>query len=34
VAKWSRAYADQTEKDFEDFEKAVEDGRFPVERGV
>ena len=34
IADWSRAYADQTEKDFEAFEKSVEDGRFPVERGV
>lgn len=34
VAKWSRAYADQTEKDFEAFEEAAERGRFPVERGV
>lgn len=34
IADWSRAYADQTEKDFEAFEKSVENGRFPVERGV
>lgn len=34
VADWSRSYADQIERDFEAFEKAVEKGRFPVERGV
>lgn len=34
IADWSRAYADQIERDFEAFEKAVEKGRFPVERGV
>lgn len=34
IVEWSKAYADQTEKDFEAFEKAAEGGRFPVERGV
>lgn len=34
IAKWSNAYADQMERDFEAFEKAVDRGRFPVEKGV
>lgn len=34
IGEWSVAYADQMEQDFEAFQKAVEQGRFPVETGV
>lgn len=34
VTDWSFAYADQMERDFEAFGKAVEQGRFPAETGV
>jgi hypothetical protein len=34
VARWSVAYADQTERDFAALEDAVRTGRLPAERGV
>ena len=34
ITEWSVGYADQMERDFEAFGKAVELGRFPVETGV
>ncbi len=34
ITEWSFAYADQMERDFEAFGKAVEQGRFPVETGI
>lgn len=34
VAKWSRSYADQAERDYEALEQAVKSGRLPAETGV
>jgi uncharacterized protein (DUF2252 family) len=34
IGKFATAYADQTERDFENFEKAVRSGRLHAERGV
>jgi uncharacterized protein (DUF2252 family) len=34
LVRFARAYADQTERDFEDFEDAVAAGKLPAERGV
>jgi uncharacterized protein (DUF2252 family) len=34
IAEFAAAYADQTERDFETFKKAVQSGRLPAEKGV
>jgi uncharacterized protein DUF2252 len=34
IGKFARLYADQTEKDFDEFTAAVHGGRLPAEQGV